>query len=339
MRTRLLVAACAALAGAGAAGQERGEITMQAIRDHAAQTSAVWTQRAHAMASAMDGMLQAELRALTDREESRAMVAHAPAEGVCEALEGTRGIASARLAQQGASSGAGEATVAWLVRDTARVPGMSAASDMRARVDLVLDRYCAPGRMPMGEGSHCAGAWEEHAGDLHPGALFAVDTFRDEEAALVAADWARNVTMPVPETGSSWASAGTALERRATLDQRAAQARAALAAGYVQERVSARIASVSAASWAKAMGAGDAGDDNGRLSAYALLGLMARGRLERPDVLVRLQAQDDANLLRELIVSEAAALALDFERFRDEERRGALLAARLGRALERERRL
>lgn len=317
---------------------ERGEVSARAIADHAAQASAVWTQRAQAMASAIDGMLRAELEALTGREEGRSRVAHAPSAGVCESIEGVRGAGAARTLQEEAAASAGRATVAWLLRDTQHAPGMSAASDLRARVDLVLERYCTPGRTATGEGTACGGEWSAHMGDVAPGALFGARTFANGDQALAAADWARNVTMPVPELGVSWGAESTALGRRALLERRADEARAALAAGYLQERVSARLPAVSAAGWARAVSGEEAGDAGGRLSAHALLGVLARGRFERPDGFLRLQAQDTSNLLRELIVSETVSLALSFESYRDEERRSAMRAGRLAAAIERDRR-
>lgn len=332
------VAACVlALTAASSAAAERGAITAAAIANHAQQVSALWTQRAQAMAGAIDGMLEAERAALTGREEARARMAHSPSEGVCEAVEGARAASGARALREEEAEEAAAATVAWLVRDTARAPGMSAASDATARLDLVLSRYCAPGRTAVGDGGDCTAAPALHAADLHPGAVFAVATFETADQALVAADWARNVTTPVAGTGHAWRGVDTALERRAVLERRAGEARAALAAGYLQERLAARLPAVSAGAWAQAMGVEGADDEAGRISAHALLGILARGRFEDPDVLVRLQAQTESHLLRELVVNEAVSVALSFEAYRDEERQGAMLAARLARAVERAR--
>ena len=322
------------LAAGGAHAQQRGEITAEAIARHAQQVSTLWTQRAQAMASAIDGMLEAERAALTGREEARALVAHSPSEGVCEAVEGARAASGTRAAREQEAGEAAAALVAWLVRDTARAPGMSAASDATARLELVLSRYCAPGRTAVGEGSDCRAAPALHAADLDPGAVFGVATFENEDQALVAVDWARNVTMPVADTGQAWRGVDTALQRRVVLERRASEARAALAAGYVQERLAARLPAVSAGSWAQAIGVAGADDETGRMSTHALLGTLVRGRFENPEVFLRLQAQDESNLLRELIVNEAVSLALSFEAYRDEERQGAVLAARLARAVE-----
>ena len=325
------------LCAAGGAGAQTGAITAAAIAGHAQQVSALWTQRAQAMAGAIDGMLEAERAALMDQEEARALVAHSPSEGVCEAVEGARAASGVRALREEETEQAAAATVAWLVRDTARAPGMSAASDATARLDLILSRYCAPGHAAVADGSRCTAAPALHAADLHPGAVFDVATFENEGQALVAVDWARNLTMPVAEARHAWRGVSTGAQRRAALERRAGEARAALAAGYVQERLAARLPAVSAGAWAQAIGVEGADDEAGRMSAHALLGTLARGRFEDPDVFVRLQAQKGSNLLRELIVNEAVSVALSFEAYRDEERRGVVLAARLARAVERAR--
>ena len=224
-----------ALAAASSGAAERGAITAAAIASHAQQVSTLWTQRAQAMASAIDGMLEAERAALMDREEARALVAHSPSEGVCEAVEVRapprghvlRGRRKQSKRQRPRWRG-------WC--ETRRgAPGMSAASDATARLDLVLSRYCAPGRTAVGDGEHCTAAPALHAADLHPGAVFGVATLKDEDQALVAADWARNVTLPVADTGHAWRGVDTGLERRTALERRASEARAALAAGYLQD--------------------------------------------------------------------------------------------------------
>ena len=337
MKVRWAALGGLALLAAAEAQIDRGAIVAAGIADHAAQVSAVWTQRALAMGRALDATLEGEAGSLREREEASVRRDHRPSEGVCEGVEGFRGALGARTVAAASAREAGAALVAWTVRDTVRAPGLTAAADVRTRWDTVLDRYCSPGRTAAGEAGDCAGAAERHGADLHPGAVLRQWTLADEQARQVAADWVRNVALALPERDRALRSATTAALRRGALERRARQARAGLAAGYLQERIAARLPAVSAGAWAEAIGAGSVDDARGAISAHALLGVLARGRFEGPDGFLRHQALDDPHLLRELVVSEAVALRLGFERLRDAERQGAMLAARLARAVERER--
>ena len=75
------------------------------------------------------------------------------------------------------------------------------------------------------------------------------------------------------------------------------------------------------------------------MSRYELLELLASRRFEDPGRFVALQEMSEANLLRELAMLQAVGLMLDWERFRLDERRGAMEAARLAAAAEAMRRL
>ena len=75
------------------------------------------------------------------------------------------------------------------------------------------------------------------------------------------------------------------------------------------------------------------------VSRYELLELLASGRFEDPDWFVGLQAMSAENLLRELVTLQAVSLMLDWQRYRTDERRGAIDAASLALAVEGMRRL
>ena len=75
------------------------------------------------------------------------------------------------------------------------------------------------------------------------------------------------------------------------------------------------------------------------MSRYALLELLASRRFEDPDWFVRLQGMSAENLLRELVTLQAVSLMLDWQRYRTDERRGAIDAAALALGVEEMRRL
>ena len=67
--------------------------------------------------------------------------------------------------------------------------------------------------------------------------------------------------------------------------------------------------------------------------------LLASRRFDDPGRFVALQEMSTDNLLRELAMLTSISLVLDWERFRLDERRGAMEAARLALATEEMRRL
>ena len=75
------------------------------------------------------------------------------------------------------------------------------------------------------------------------------------------------------------------------------------------------------------------------VSRYELLELLASRRFEDPDWFVGLQAMSAENLLRELAIMQAVSLMLDWQRYRTDERRGAIDAATLALGVEEMRRL
>lgn len=319
-----------------AASAQTGAIVVGGLELHAVQLSAMWASNANVGGAALDGALSAESETLRAREEARARLGAAPAVGVCESVEGARFSAGARSVEAAATWSGGDALVGWLVRDTVLTPGLTAAGDLDERFDTVVERFCA-GERAIGGGRRCAGEPENHAADIHPGAVFGVRTFHDGEDALAGAEWIRNLTIPVPEEALSLRSVESEAGLRRVLARRARDARAALATGYLQGRLAARLPSVSAGPWAQAVGT--QGRDEEALSRHELLGVVVRERFERPGYFARQQAEGRENLLREWIAHEAASLALSFEAYRDAERRGAMLAARLSQVLDRERRL
>ena len=330
----MVLAAAMALGFWGAGAAERGVVVFEGIRLHATQVSAVWGTHANGRAQALDGSLMSEAQTRREREEARAAIAHQPSAGVCESIEGIRGAAGARALETAATEQGGDAVVAWLVRDTERLPGLTGPGEVRARSDEVLGRFCNAGRT-VGGGELCRGDPGDHAADVHPGAVLGHRTFHDGEDAIAAMEWVRNIAMPVPLEVVAPRAVRSEAAMRAMLAGRGRDARVALATGYLQGRVSARLPAVSAGGWAGAVGV--EGRNEETISRHELLGVLSRERYERPGMLARLQGEARANVLREWIVAEASGLMVSFEAYRDAERRGATLAARLAQAIETDR--
>ena len=329
-RTMAVLAAFGCLTPAVSA--ERGSVAFDGIERHAAQVSTMWGNHANVVGLALDGAVMSESRVAREVEETRAVRAHSPSTGVCEGVEALRGTAASRAHEATATHASGDALVQWLVRDKVEAPDLSAPGDLRARVDQVLERYCAPGRM-VGVGSSCRGAHDNHAADLHPGAVLGVRKFVDEKSAIAGYDWVRNIALPVPDRALAPRAARSVEGRRTVLAHRGRNARTAISTWYLQGRVSARLPAVSTAEWAT-MNRPESGDVAGsELSRHELLESLSRQRYERPGRFARHQGENRANLLREWIASEGTSLMLAFEQYRDAERQGAMLAARLSQVL------
>ena len=91
--------------------------------------------------------------------------------------------------------------------------------------------------------------------------------------------------------------------------------------------------------WAAQVAPGLRRDEHTPVSRYELLELLASRRFEDPNWFVRLQGMSQENLLRELVTLQAVSLMLDWQRYRTDERRGAIGAASLALGVEEMRRL
>ena len=149
----------------------------------------------------------------------------------------------------------------------------------------------------------------------------------------------RNLAAPVVHDPPALASADTDRERRRILMARAADARTALAADYLSQTRALRAPGAALGDWAAAVAPGLRRDPNTPVSRYELLELLASRRFEDPGWFVSLQAMSAENLLRELAMMQAVSLMLDWQRYRTDERRGAIDAASLALAVEEMRRL
>ncbi|MDD9982719.1 MAG: hypothetical protein OXU81_15415 [Gammaproteobacteria bacterium] len=308
---------------------------VEALRLHAAQVSAVITQSANAFGQAMDGANMARVEMLRDVEESRAIRDHSPSETVCEGITGMSGLGPGRAAQTAAAEERAEQLVGRLTLDPTVVTVTAEAGDTRARFERLVQLYCDPARAMGAEGT-CTGSAERHGADLHPGALLGHATLIDGVSRDTATDWMRNIAVPVAWERMPYRDPGTTPLRRRMLRERAFDARAALAGGFLGHLYAQRVPAVNLGRWAREVLPPGAGPPGEALSHHALLEALTH-RFESPDYFLKLQAQGEANLLRELVQLRAVDLLLDWERYRLAEYQGAMSAALLALETERDR--
>ena len=310
------------------------EATMvEALRMHATQVSAVVGTNATAFGEALDGANLARAEMLRDVEESRAVRDHAPSETVCEGITGISGLAPGRAQQEAVAAERSAEMVGRMTQDPTVIVAAAQAGDARARFERVAQLYCDPSRTVGGEGT-CRGPGERHGADIHPGALLGKATLVDGADRDAANDWMRNVAAPFAWDRLAYRAARSEADLRRVLSERSADTRAALAGGFMNHLYAMRVPAVSLGGWARDVlprGMGPAGD---AMSHFEVLEALTH-RFEQPDYFLKLQAQGEANLLRELVQLRAVDLMLDWERYRLSEWQGAMTAALL--ALETER--
>lgn len=311
---------------------------IEALRLQTGQLSGYIAQSAKAVTGALDS--QTKLQAQTAREvaETGSMLAHRPSRSACEAVTGLRGLAATGAAAKSAHARASATETGRITGDRAVVDRPGAAAGDAARFEAVTREYCNAARAGE-EAGLCRGADSLHGADLMAGTLFDRRTFASEAELRAAVELSRNLAAPVVHDPPAMASADTDRERRRVLLARAADARTALAADYLAQARALRAPGAALGGWAAEI-AHDAGRDPGTpVSRYELLELLTSRRFEDPDWFVGLQAMSPENLLRELVTLQAVSLMLDWQRWRTDERRGAIDAAALALAVEDMRRL
>jgi len=311
---------------------------VEALRLQTGQLSGYIAQSAKAVTGALDS--QTQLQAQTAREvaETGSMLAHRPSRSACEAVTGLRGLAGTDAAAESAHARASATETGRITGDRAVVDRPGAAAGDAARFETVTREYCNAARAGEDSGL-CRGADEMHGADLRSGTLFDRRTFASETELRAAVELARNLAVPVVHDPPPLASADTDRERRRVLLARSADARAALAADYLAQARSMRAPGAALGGWAAEIARNAGRDPELPVSRYELLELLASGRFEDPDWFVGLQAMSAENLLRELVTLQAVSLMLDWQRYRTDERRGAIGAASLALAAEEMRRL
>ncbi len=309
---------------------------VEALRLQTGQLSGYQAQSAKALTQALDAQTRLQAQTAREVEETAIMRAHRPSESACSTVTGLAGLGATREAAADARARAGAVEIGRIVGDRAVVSAVGSAADGAARFETVASVYCSADRA----GDHaCRGENANHAADLDPATLFDRRTFGAEAELRAAVELARNLAAPMVHDPPPMASAETDRERRNVLLARSGDARAALAADYFAPARALRAPGAGLGAWAEAVAPGTARDPDRPVSRYELMELLASRRFENPERFVALQELSEANLLRELVMLRSIALMLDWERFRLDERRGAMEAARLALAAEETRRL
>ena len=309
---------------------------IEALRLQTGQLSGYTAQGTKALTQALDAQTRLQAQTSREVEETRSMNAHRPSRSACAAVTGLAGLGAARDAAEHAGAAAQEIETGRIVSDRAVVTEAGSAADGAARFDAVTGTYCSPGRA---DDETCRGEDVWHGADLRPGILLDRRTFGSEEELHAAIELSRNLAAPVVHDPLPLASAETDRERRLVLLARAADARTALAADWFAQARSRRAPGAGLGAWARAVAPESGRDPEAPVSRYELMELLASRRFEDPNRFVALQEMSEANLLRELVMLQSIDLMLGWERYRLDERRGAMEAARLALATEEMRRL
>ena len=309
---------------------------IEALRLQTGQLAGYTAQSTKALTQALDAQTRLQAQTAREVEETRSMNAHRPSRSACSTVTGVTGLGATRSAADAHRASAGEVEAGRIASDLAVVAEAGSAADGAARFDTVTEVYCSAGRA--GDGT-CRGEDASHGADLRPGTLLDRRTFGSEAELHAAVELSRNLAAPVVHDPLPLASAETDRERRLVLLARAADARTALAADWFGHARSLRAPGADLGAWADAVTGGRGRDAGKPISRYELLELLASRRFDDPGWFVALQEMSADNLLRELAMLTSISLMLDWERFRLDERRGAMEAARLALATEEMRRL
>ncbi len=311
---------------------------IEALRLQTGQLSGYAAQSTRALTQALDAQTRLQAQTAREVEETRTMNAHRPSRSACSTVTGITGLSATRSAAEHAGRAAAVVETGRIVSDRAVVAEAGSAADGAARFDTLTQLYCSPGRAG-DDGSVCRGGDTWHGADLRPGALLDRRTFGTEAELHAAIELSRNLAAPVVHDPLPLASAETDRERRLVLLARAADARTALAADWFGHARSMRAPGADLGAWAAAVSR-DGGRGAGTpVSRYELMELLASRRFDDPERFVALQEMSAESLLRELVMLQSIDLMLDWERYRLDERRGAMEAARLALATEEMRRL
>ena len=309
---------------------------IEALRLQTGQLAGYTAQSTKALTQALDAQTRLQAQTAREVEETRTMNAHRPSRSACSTVTGATGLRATRSAAETMGRAAAEVETGRIASDRAVVAEAGSAADGAARFDTLTGVYCSAGRA--GDAT-CRGEDAWHGADLRPGTLLDRRTFGSEAELHAAVELSRNLAAPVVNDPLPLASAETDRERRLVLLARAADARTALAADWFGHARSLRAPGADLGQWADAVAPDSARDPESPVSRYELMELLASRRFDDPGWFVALQEMPQAGLLRELAMLHAISLMLDWERFRLEERRGAMEAARLALSTEEMRRL
>ena len=292
-----------------------------------AQLSGYIATAAEGNAKALDAQTKLLAQIAREEAETRSKLEHRPTQSGCEAVTGMRGLRSGRrvadrVGRQGAAAETGRIT-----GDRGVVAQAGSDADAARRFEEFTGSYCNGGRSPEGEGV-CSANEAMHGADLQPGNLLDVRTFSDKQIEKAAVELGRHLAAPVVWDPVPVRAVDTPDERRLALRARAADARGALAVDWFVRARAKRAPAAELGAWASALVPGGSFPDN--ISRYELMEILASRRFEDPNWAVGLQGVGTDNLLRELLMMQAAELMLAWEHYRMDEARGTMEAARLG---------
>ena len=307
---------------------------IEALRLGVGQLSMYQAQATKALTEALDSQTKLQAQTAREVEESRSQRSRRPSRTRCRTITGLRGLRAGQAAASEAAVRAGTVDAGRISGDRGHVARPGSAADSLARFERVTSRFCNATRAGAG-GSACNGGEELHGADVNPSNLFERRTLEAGIEQEVAGEVARNLAAPVVSDPVAWARANTASEQRRALLEHAATARTALSSDYFAHLRGLREPAAALGAWAEAIAPG-AAPRGEAISRYELLEVLASGQFEDPNWFVRLQGLSSENLLREMATMQAVALVLAWERFRLEERRGAIAAAGLAAAIEAE---
>ena len=304
---------------------------IEALRLQTGQLAGYEAQGAAAVTQALDSQTRLLAQVAREVEEAEAIRSYTPTSSSCRTVTGAAGFAAVREGEEAAQASAEALETGRISQDLGVVPRGGATTDSDSRFVLLTGTFCSPGRAGQ-EG--CTGPDERHGLDLMPGSLFDQATLQSPEDRQAAIELSRNLAAPVVADPIPWDAMTTPAERRRALVARAADARAALAADYFSQARALRTPAVDLGEWATAV-APEAGRAAGEpLSRYELLEHLASRRYDDPNWFVALEGMGTESLLREIARQNAVGLILDWERYRLEERRGAIEATRLAITVE-----
>ena len=297
---------------------------IEALRLQTGQLAGYEAQSASAVTQALDSQTRLMAQIQREVEESEAIRAHVPSSSSCRTATGAAGLAAGRQGEEAATAAAAAMETGRIAHDLAVVAPGGATADSDARFAAIAGTYCASARTGQ---QGCAGDPASHDIDLVPGTLFDPSTFAGAAERQAAIELARNLAAPVVGEPIPWDAATSPAERRRVLLERASFARTALAADFFSRARAMREPAVDLGAWAAAVAPAAGG--GGPLSRHALLEHLASLRFEEPGWFIGLEGMGAEALLRETARLLAVSLILDWERYRLEERRGAIEATRL----------
>ena len=311
--------------------EEMERAVIEALRLQTGQLAGYEAQGAAAVTQAIDAQTRLLSQVAREVEEAETIRSYTPTSSSCRTVTGVAGLAAGREGEDAAQAAAETLETGRISQDLGVVPPGGTTIDSDSRFALLTGTFCSEARAGQ---DGCTGPDERHGLDLMAGSLFDQSTLQTADDRQAAIELARNLASPVVADPIPYDAMTTPAERRQALVARAADARAALAAEYFSQARALRMPAVDLGEWAAAVAPEAGRDVAAPLSRYELLEHLASRRYDDPNWFVALEGMAAEALLREIARQLAVGLILDWERFRLEERSGAIEATRLAIAVE-----